>query len=424
VKKILIIGSGGREHALAAHLLENESVSTVYVALGNRGMQLTSNLEVVLDLDVKNPDHITQFCRSQFIDWVLVSTDNALASGLVNELQNRGILCFGPTREAAQIESSKIFSKKLMQEFNIPTAKELFAGSWDKAKKFLDNVLNVEAPLVLKADGLALGKGVIVCPSSLKAKEEIYKLQDHSKILIEEYLQGNEVSFFYFVDGDHYLFFGAACDHKRLHDGDEGPNTGGMGAFSFDTGPELINEVNQKILKPTLEALKSYHISFHGMLFIGLMLTKEGPKVIEFNARFGDPETQCLLPLFPKGQLLSTFEAVVHRTLSQHKPSWGRLSKKSVHVVKVSYGYPTTHLKLGQKIYGLENIKTWPESLKFFSASVGYQEERAINLGGRVLGVTGIGNSLREARELAYQGLNQIHFEGEFFRKDIGCKRF
>jgi len=423
MKNILIIGSGGREHAVAKHFLSNREVKKIWVAPGNHGMMVTPNLNVVTNLSWKNPEKILTFCKENIIDWVLVSTDNALASGLVNQLQKHQIKCFGPTQEAARLESSKIFSKNFMQRHAIPTARVLFSGTWEKALDFLTLFQEVNKPLVLKADGLALGKGVVVCSSVLEARVQISFLKEHSHILIEEYLKGEEVSFFYFANGESSLFLGAACDHKRLRDGDLGPNTGGMGAYSYEPSYDLLGKVTESIVNPVLKGMEQEACSFNGILFVGLMLTQEGPKVIEFNARLGDPETQCLFPLFEAGSLLSAFESVVNCTLKHHKPFWMRKNMASVHVVKVSEGYPSSQMLIGRIVSGIQETSEWPEFLSFFSASLTVEANHYLNSGGRVFGVTALGETHKQASLLAYEGLKKINFEGQFFRKDIGCRK-
>lgn len=423
MRRIVIVGSGGREHALAAHLMTHPGVAQVFLAPGNPGMTLTTDVILCPELDWSNSERLVNFCLKNQISWVLVSPDNALADGLCDRLRFAGIKCFGPSQKAAEIESSKIFSKRLMTEALIPTARALFAGSWSDAKTFLQNSSNKDQPVVLKADGLALGKGVIVCQSIEHAEQRIFELESHKSILIEECLQGWETSFFYFADGLDSVFLGAACDHKRLLDGDLGPNTGGMGAFSIDPDFHLRSQVEAEIVKPTLQAMVDQGRPFSGILFVGLMVTQEGPKVIEFNARLGDPETQCLLPLFRKGCLLEAFESVIEGQLAKLNANWDRLDMRSVHVVKVSGGYPSKELSCHHEILGTDQIREWPKSLHFFSASVGQEGSKWVNKGGRVFGVTSVDPDFETARLTAYSYLDQVTFRDSYNRRDIGCKK-
>jgi len=424
MKKILVIGSGAREHAIAQHLCQNPNVDQVFVAPGNSGMSLMGPIEVCSNLHWSKTESIIQFCHEEKISWVFVSPDNALAEGLVDKLLAANIKAFGPSQKASQIESSKIFAKEVMKKAKIPTAHVLFSGSWKDVKLFLESQTDESLPLVLKADGLAFGKGVIVCQNLDEAKAGILKLKDHQYILVEECLIGKEVSFFYFASGVDSLFLGAACDYKRLLDHDKGPNTGGMGAFSYNPEPELEHQIRQTIVTPVLRQLSFQDSPFHGILFVGLMITENGPRVIEFNARLGDPETQCLLPLFSQGCLLETFEAVVNRDLKNHDPNWLKRDQCSVHVVKVSAGYPSSEMVLGKPISGLNTLLDLnPDEVYFFSAGIRREGDHWYNAGGRVFGVTGVADSYEEARSLAYSHIEKICFDQNMYRKDIGCKR-
>jgi phosphoribosylamine--glycine ligase len=416
---VLLIGSGGREHALALALTKSPLLNKLFAAPGNPGIgTLAENVAV----DVSNHAAVIDFCRLMKIEFVVVGPEAPLVAGLVDDLASAGIPAFGPSKAAAQLEGSKGFTKDLAAEFDIPTA--AYGRFKDKASAlaYLDAH---PAPIVVKADGLAAGKGVIVAMSDAEARDAVESIFSGAfgaagaEIVIEEFMEGEEASFFALCDGERALAFASAQDHKRVGEGDVGPNTGGMGAYS--PAPVMTDEMSARVMRdiiaPTLRGMKARGAPYRGVLFAGLMLTKNGPKLIEYNARFGDPETQVMLPrleedLLPllmqcaKGNLRSEAVALSDRT--------------ALTVVFAAPGYPENPLK-GSIIRGVERAASM-EGVIVFHAGTKRQGADLVANGGRVLNVTGLGASVREARDRAYAGLDAIDWPEGFCRRDIGWR--
>lgn len=415
--KILIIGSGGREHALLWKLKQNSRITECYVAPGNAG---TATMGTNVAIEATDITRLLQFAQEKKIDLTLVGPDDPLAAGIVDRFQEVGLRIFGPTASAARFEASKAFAKNFMKRYGIPTAaSEIFTNS-EKAR---DYVKQAEFPLVVKADGLALGKGVIIAQNSDEALAAIREIMEEKvfgaageSIVIEEFLVGQECSLHALIDGENYLLFPDARDHKRALDGDQGLNTGGMGTISPS---RVLTEavratLHEKIFIPFLRGLAAEKIKFQGMLFPGLMITKDGPKVLEFNARFGDPETQVLMRRL-KSDLLELIEATIDGKLDGMKPEWEE--EAALCVVLASAGYPG-RVEKGKVISGLE--KTDNAQTVVFHAGTKQVGENIVTNGGRVLGVTALESTLEEARNSAYEAIQKIQFEGKQFRSDIG----
>lgn len=414
--KVLVVGSGGREHAIVWKLSRSSRVDKIYCAPGNGGI---SELAECLDIGVLDTESIIKACKDKNIDLVVVAPDDPLAMGMVNELTKAGIRAFGPTREAALIESSKSFSKSLMKKYGIPTAG---FETFDDVNKAMEYIRIQKYPLVVKADGLALGKGVIICNSEEEAREAVITIMERKKfgdagkvIVIEEFLTGQEVSILSFTDGKTIVPMVSAQDHKRVFDGDKGPNTGGMGAFSpSSVYTEKMAEIcMNRIFRPTIEAMNKEGRTFKGVLYFGLIITEDGPRVLEYNARFGDPETQVVLPRL-KNDLLDIIEAVIDERLDEIKIEWD--DSACLCVIMASEGYPQEYRK-GLKITGLDSVE---DDIIVFHAGTKKAGNEYFTNGGRVLGVTALGKSLKEARDKAYNAVSRIHFEGAHYRRDIG----
>lgn len=413
--KVGIIGSGGREHALLRAVAKNPIIKEIYAIPGNGGM---ADEAVCLSIDIKNIDEVLAVCLDKDLDYVIVAPDDPLAAGLVNLLEDNGIACFGPRKEAAIIEASKVFSKDLMKKYNIPTA---FYENFDNANKAKEYLENSEYPIVIKADGLALGKGVIIANSKEEAYNAIDEIMlDHkfgasgNKVVIEEFLEGVEVSVLSFTDGKTVLPMISSMDHKKAYDNDEGLNTGGMGVIAPNPyyTESIATECMEKIFKPTIEAMRLENRTFKGCLYFGLILTKDGPKVIEYNARFGDPETQCILPLL-KTDLFEIMLATSSGDLDKIKLEWD--NKASCLVVLASEGYPLEY-KSGYEI----KIDTNKESV--YVAGAKLVAGKLLSAGGRVLGVVGLGDDLKGAIDEAYKKVEKVSFQNKFYRTDIGKK--
>ena len=417
--KILVIGSGGREHALVWKLCQSPRVTAVFCAPGNAGIAQEATC---VPLKATDSAGLLQFAREQQIDLTVVGPDDVLAGGLVDLFQANGLRIFGPTKAAAQLESSKVFAKEFMERHGIPTAR---SGSFERSEDAQLFCRTVKYPIVVKADGLALGKGVIIAPTPWAAAMAINDIMELRKfgdagrrILIEEFLVGEECSIHALVDGRNYLLFPGAQDHKRAHDGDQGPNTGGMGTFSPPERlltPEMETRVRREILDPFIAGLARDGLHFQGMLFPGLMITAEGPKVLEFNCRFGDPETQVLLPRLDS-DLLDLLEATIDGRLDQVSANWK--ADAAVCVVMASGGYP------GSYATGLpiEGLSTAGEDATIFHAGTKLDGERFVTAGGRVLGVTALAPTLADARHRAYGAAELIQFQDRQFRRDIAAK--
>ncbi len=412
--KILVVGGGGREHTIIRKLKENPAVETIYALPGNGGIAADA---VCVPIGAKDIDGMVRFAEEEKIDYAVVAPDDPLALGAVDALNAVGVPCFGPDKKAAVIESSKVFSKNLMKKYGIPTAAyEVFTS----AEEALAYVKTCKIPVVIKADGLALGKGVIIAMSREEAVSAVESMMlEHafgdsgSRIVIEEFLEGPEVSVLSFTDGKTLVPMVSSMDHKRALDGDKGLNTGGMGTIApnpFYT-KEVAAECMEKIFLPTIRAMAAEGRPFKGCLYFGLMLTRQGPKVIEYNCRFGDPETQVVLPLL-KSDLLTVMQAVTNETLAQTKVEFSE--EACCCVVMASHGYPGSYEK-GFPI-------TIPAELqeKVYVAGASLQDGRLVTSGGRVLGVTAAADTLREAVDAAYANVGKIHFDGAMYRHDIG----
>lgn len=416
---ILVIGSGGREHTICWALSKSPKVDKIYCLPGNGGI---SEIAECVPISVMDFDSIVEFVDShKDIELTVVAPDDPLAGGLVDRLNEKGHRAFGPKANAAIIEASKAFSKYLMKKYGIPTANYEEFNDYENAK---DYVSKAKYPLVVKADGLALGKGVIICNNvdeGLKAVKEMMidsKFKDAGKtVIVEEFMSGQEVSILSFCDGKTIVPMVNARDHKRAYDNDEGLNTGGMGTFSPSAiyTPEIEKEVMNNIILPTLDAMNREGRTFKGVLYFGLMLTSDGVKVVEYNARFGDPETQVVLPRL-KTDLADIFNAVVDGTLDKLNIEWS--DEACVCVVMASGGYPENYEK-GKAI----TIGDLDKDILLFHAGTKLQDGKLLTSGGRVLGVTALGKDINEAREKAYANVEKISFDGAFYRKDIGIKK-
>lgn len=417
--KILMIGSGGREHALIKKLLESPKVEKIYCAPGNGGIACDAENVNISAMDIEG---VVNFSKENKIDLVFVAPDDPLAAGMVDALEAEGIRAFGPKKAAAEIEASKVFSKNLMKKYGIPTADyQVF----DNSKDALDYVANNNmAPVVVKADGLALGKGVLICQTVEDAKAAIHSIMDDkkfgesgSRVVIEEFLTGPEVSVLSFTDGKCVKPMVSSKDHKRALDGDKGLNTGGMGTISPNPyyTDEMAEICRKTIFEPTIEAMNKEGRTFKGCLYFGLMLTPKGPKVIEYNARFGDPETQVVLPRL-ETNLVDICEAVIDGTLGDLDIKWKKGAAACV--VMASGGYPESYKK-GIEMSGLDE-KGGVEGAIVYHAGTKLENGKFYTNGGRVLGVTAVDDTLEGALKKAYEAVEKISFEGAHYRKDIG----
>lgn len=417
--KVLIVGSGGREHAIAWKVAQSPRVEKIYCAPGNAGI---AEFAECVPIGAMEFDKLTAFAKENEIGLTVIGMDDPLVGGVVDAFEAEGLRVFGPRKNAAVLEGSKAFSKELMKKYGIPTAAY---ETFDDPQKALEYLETVKMPIVLKADGLALGKGVLICGSLEEAKEGVRALMLDKQfgsagntIVIEEFMTGREVSVLSFVDGNTVRIMTSAQDHKRAKDGDQGLNTGGMGTFSpspFYT-PEVDSFCREHIYQATVDAMKAEGRPFQGVIFFGLMLTEEGPKVLEYNARFGDPETQVVLPRM-KNDIVDVFEACVDGTLDQITLEFE--DNAAVCVVLASDGYPE-HYEKGLPISGLENFQT-REGYYVFHAGTKFAEDgRIVTNGGRVLGVTAKGTDLRQARANAYAATEWVQFANKYKRNDIG----
>lgn len=418
--KVLVVGSGGREHALVWKLAQSPDVTEIYCAPGNGGIGETAVLVPASATDI---DGIVSFSKERRIDLVVVAPDDPLAMGMVDALEEAGIPAFGPRKNAALIESSKVFAKELMKKYNIPTAGYRV---FDDSRKAMEYVMSAPLPLVVKADGLALGKGVLICHTREEAVAAVNGIMEEGKfgaagkrIVVEEFLTGPEVSILAFTDGRTIKPMVSVQDHKRVFDNDQGPNTGGMGTFtpSRHYTEAIARECTEKIFKPTIRAMNQEGRKFKGVLFFGLMLTEKGPRVLEYNARFGDPETQVVLPLL-KTDLLKIMLAVINEELDKVEIEWEQGA--AVCVVMASGGYPGSYEK-GHEIKGLDRLDNRSDII-VFHAGTKKEGDKFFTNGGRVLGVTARGNDVEEARQKAYDAVNFINFKNAHFRRDIGIK--
>ncbi len=418
--KVLVVGGGGREHALVWKIAQSPKVSKVFCAPGNAGISRQATL---VPIEANDLEGLLDFTLKEKIDLTVVGPEEPLTRGIVDLFESKGLSIFGANRRAAELEGSKGFAKEMMKRYRIPTASYKI---FDERGKAIDYVRQQGAPIVVKADGLAAGKGVILCRTVEEAVRAIDQMMVEkvfgaagSRIVVEEYLVGEEASYIALTDGKAILPLASSQDHKAVFDGDEGPNTGGMGAYS--PAPVVTEEVNQKIveriLRPIIQGMAEEGRPYKGVIYAGLMIHQGQPKVLEFNARFGDPETQpCLMRM--KGDLVPLLEACIHGTLSQCRIEWD--PRASVCVVMASKGYPGEYEK-GKRIEGLEEVSRM-EDVFIFHAGTAVIDHQVVTNGGRVLGVTGLGKNIPEAIERTYQAVQKISWDGVHYRKDIGRK--
>lgn len=416
--KILIVGSGGREHAIAWKIAQSPKAEKIYCAPGNAGI---AEYAECVNIGAMEFEKLAAFAKEKEIDLTVIGMDDPLVGGIVDVFEREGLRVFGPRKNAAILEGSKAFSKDLMKKYHIPTAEY---ENFDDAKKALEYLQTAKFPIVLKADGLALGKGVLICQDLAEAQEGVRTIMEDKKfgtagntMVIEEFMTGREVSVLTFVDGKTIKVMTSAQDHKRALDGDQGLNTGGMGTFS--PSPFYTSEIDayckEHIYQPTVDAMAAEGREFKGIIFFGLMLTADGPKVLEYNARFGDPETQVVLPRM-KNDIVEVFEACIDGTLDRINLEFE--DNAAVCVVLASDGYPVSYEK-GFPIEGLENFKD-KDGYYVFHAGSKFADGKIVTNGGRVLGVTAKGNTLKEARANAYKATEWVSFENKYMRHDIG----
>ena len=418
--KVLVIGSGGREHALVWKINQSPKVSKIYCAPGNAGI---SQLAQCINIEPDKIMELADFAQKTKIDLTVVGPELSLSLGIVDEFTKRGLKIFGPTKIAAEIESSKAFSKYMMKKYNIPTADYC---TFTDNKEVLAYIKKRQFPLVLKADGLAAGKGVFIVYNIKEAETSLDSLMNEKifgdagrQVIVEDYLEGEEVSVLAFSDGENVVPMVSSQDHKKIYDHDRGPNTGGMGAYSpvpfYDENSK--NKVLKDVLKPIISGLKKEGREYKGVIYAGLVFTKNGIKVLEFNARFGDPETQVLLPGL-ETDIVEIFMAVVDGQLPKIDIKWK--NKPTVCVIAASGGYPAEYQK-GKGICGLEKLKN-KDDVFAFHAGTKYLEGEMVTFGGRVLGITAWAENIREAKKKAYEGMEKIYFEDMYYRKDIALK--
>ena len=417
--RILVIGSGGREHTIIRKLRQSPKVDKIYAAPGNGGISKDAEC---LDIGAMDKAAIVEFSKKNAVDLVFVAPDDPLAAGMVDTLIANGIRAFGPRAEAAVIESSKVFSKNLMKKYHIPTADYEVFDDPSKAMAYIEE--RNKYPVVIKADGLALGKGVIIAQTQKEARDAVKEIMEDKKfgdsgnnVVVEEFLTGPEVSVLAFTDGISLVPMVSSKDHKRVNDNDEGLNTGGMGTISPNPyyTKEIAEICRKTIFEPTVAAMNSENRTFKGCLYFGLMITPDGPKVIEYNARFGDPEAQVVLPRL-KTDLVDIIEAVIDERLSQLTIEWSE--EATACVVMASGGYPLAYKK-GLEITGLDENGQL-EGVEVFHAGTKLENGKFYTNGGRVLGVTAEGRTLDDALAKAYAAVEKISFEGAHYRKDIG----
>ena len=420
--RILLIGGGGREHALAWKLVQSPKVEKLFAAPGNPGMALLQKCECI-NLNVDDLEGVADYAEEQSIDLTVVGPEAPLVAGLADVFKRRGLPVFGPSKDAAQLEGSKAFSKELMAKYNIPTAFFKICEDIETAKAYVEEK---GAPIVVKADGLAAGKGVVVAMTKQEALDAIDEMMgDHkfgaagARLVLEEYMEGEEASLLAFTDGKTVVPMIAAQDHKRVFDGDEGPNTGGMGTYA--PAPVMTDVLRLKatelILKPVVEAMAKEGMPYQGCLYAGLMIKGDSVKVVEFNCRFGDPETQVVLPLLD-GDLAEIMLDCATGTLDKAEVAW--YNKAAVCVVMASGGYPESYEK-GKEIAGLAAAEE-DKDVVVFHAGTKEAEGKIVTSGGRVLGVTAVDSSIRAARDRAYAAVEKIAFEKNFYRKDIAWR--
>ena len=420
MKKILVIGSGGREHTIVWKLSSSPQIGNIFCAPGNAGISRQAQCVSISAEDIPN---LANFAEKESIDLTVVGPEAPLTMGIVDFFQKRGLIICGPNAQAAELEGSKAFAKEFMKKYNIPTADHMTFSSPEEARK---HVRERGTPLVVKADGLAAGKGVIMAMTEKEALDAIDSIMIKkdfgtagNKVVIEELLRGEEASFLAFADGETVLPMPSSQDHKAIYDGDQGPNTGGMGAYSPApvVTPELSEKVMRKIMIPTIKGMAAEGRKYRGIIYAGLMIDKGEPWVLEFNTRFGDPETQPLLVKM-KSDLLPVLEATITGNLKKIQIEWD--ARPAVCVVMASSGYPGKYEK-GKTISGLEAAEQVKEAF-VFHAGTAWNNGKIVTNGGRVLGVTALGDSIQEAINQAYKAVSKITWEGVYHRKDIGSK--
>ena len=418
--KILVVGGGGREHALVWKIVQSPKVSKVYCAPGNAGI---SEQATLVPIQANDLNGLLEFALKEKIDLTVVGPEDPLTRGIVDLFESKGLLIFGANKKAAEIEGSKAFAKEMMKKYRIPTG---FYEIFDNRDEAVRYIRNQGAPIVVKADGLAAGKGVIVCKTVEEAIHSVDQIMVEkmfgnagNRVVVEEYLVGEEASYIAFTDGKTILPLASSQDHKAILDGDQGPNTGGMGAYS--PAPVVTDEVHEKIiekiLRPIIYGMGEEGRPYQGVLYAGLMIHEGHPKVLEFNARFGDPETQPAL-MRMKGDIVPILEACMQGTLSRHKIEWD--NRASVCVVLASQGYPGDYEK-GKIIEGLKEVSQMEKVFVFHAGTI-LKDGRVLTNGGRVLGVTGLGEDISRAIERTYQAVKKISWEGVYYRTDIGQK--
>jgi phosphoribosylamine---glycine ligase len=420
--RVLVIGSGGREHVLTWKLKQSPRVREVLCAPGNGGIRQDARC-----IPIKVDDHkaVSDLVRKEKVDCVVIGPEAPLAAGLTDHLRARDIAVVGPTRDAARLESSKVYSKEFMVRHKIPTASFTVHGDLEAARKQLDSA-ETTYPIVIKADGLAAGKGVIIARTAAEAHDAVSRIMRDrefgaagNRILLEDFLEGSEASFIVFTDGLNIVPAVAAQDHKAVYDNDLGPNTGGMGAYSSDTilSPDLEKQILDRIIGPVINGMRAEGTPFQGLLYAGLMLAVDGPKVLEFNVRMGDPEGQAILPRM-ESDFAALCEALCAGRLADYRPVWSKST--AVCVVLASGGYPGAYEK-GKIISGLQ-MAAEGNRIMIFHSGTRYEGEDYLTNGGRVLGVTALAEDLASAIMSVYEAVNKIHFEGMHYRRDIGAK--
>jgi phosphoribosylamine--glycine ligase len=418
--KVLVIGGGGREHALVWKLRQSAHVTDLYCAPGNAGI---GEIAQRVDIDPSDLEGLVRFAADERIDLTVPGPELPLTLGIVDQLQAHGCKAFGPTREGARLEGSKAFAKELMRRCHVPTGFFSAFTDPDDAKRYADEI---GAPVVVKADGLAAGKGVLICSTVAEAEEAIDEIMRGrifgdagDRIVLEEFLEGEEASFMAVTDGRTVLPLASSQDHKRAFDGDKGPNTGGMGAYSPApvVTAALHERIMDEIMRPIVRGLAECNILYQGVLYAGLMITGEGPRVLEFNARFGDPECQALMVRL-KSDLFELMQATVSGELEDLDLEWD--TRSSACVVLAAEGYPGSYGK-GVPIKGLEGLREWPNGV-VFHAGTAQRDRQIVTNGGRVLGVTALGSDIGAAVREAYGAVERIHWDGMHFRRDIGFR--
>jgi len=420
--KVLVVGKGGREHAIAWKVAQSPLVKEVYIAPGNAG---TEKVGKNIPIGVTDIPNLVKFAKEEKIDLTIVGPEDPLARGIVNAFQKEGLKIFGPDSRGAQLEASKVFAKNFMAKYGVPTARYGTFEDPEGAKEFIKTLGD---KVVVKADGLAAGKGAFVCQSQEEALKVVDDLmvkgilgEAGKRVVVEEFLEGEEASYMVMVDGTDYVPLPTSQDHKRLLEGDKGPNTGGMGAYSPTPviDREMENRIREEVIERTLKGLAEEGIHYRGFLYAGLMITKEGPKVLEFNVRLGDPEAQPILTRVESDlveHIMEILEGNIKRVNLKISPKW------ALGVVLASKGYPQKP-ETGKVIYGLEEAERLPDVV-VFHAGTKREGNKIVTAGGRVLTVVGLGEDLKEAKSRAYEAVEKIHFNGMYYRKDIGDKAF